>query len=147
MKNQSKIIDRIMKNDPNGLLNDSDEMDSLFTLKYVSKSIRTTTRKKAIYIARRKPCLDFHRFEHKFLQCEKDIKNGKKILVPYSKRPRIEADSFFTIRGLMLYVACFQQINNRTRLRIILWNKTESDLLLRSLKKILHEDGRSIISI
>ncbi len=68
---------------------------------------------------------------------------------------KIEQGDWFIVNGQKAYVAEFSEERNHGfdkndyRLRVIYDNRTESDLLLRSLQKALYEDdaGRRIVSL
>ena len=139
-----KTVDDILENDILGLL-DKDG-DDIFTL----KNIPQTTKEMPSYIARRKPCDDFDKFEHLFKQCHFDLSTGKRKLRPFAKEQQISTGDFFILRGIMVFVAHVgdrERLKNRTnaRLRCIFENGTESDMLLRSLSTALYRsDGHRI---
>ncbi|MBS7824453.1 GIY-YIG nuclease family protein [Wohlfahrtiimonas chitiniclastica] len=101
----------------------------------------------------RKVCLDFSIFKELFLQVEKDLELGARITRPFGKDASIEIGDWFILNGQMVYVAeigkYFKASNgeNDARLRAIYSNGTESNLLMRSLKKVLNDDvsGRRIL--
>lgn len=106
-------------------------------------------------MAVRKVCLDFSIFKELFLQVEKDLELGARITRPFGKDASIEAGDWFILNGQMVYVAevgkYFKAPNgeNDARLRAIYSNGTESNLLMRSLKKVLNDDvsGRRILVV
>lgn len=104
-------------------------------------------------IATRKVCLDFPIFNEVFIQVEKDLKQGLRLTKPFGKDASIQLNDLFILEGQIVYVAeigdFFKAPNgeNDARMRVIYSNGTESNLLMRSLKKALHDDiaGRRIL--
>lgn len=108
------------------------------------------------YIANREPCEDFEQFAPLFEQVKNDLKEGIRQTRPFNKqsgiRLKIEQGDFFIIGGQTAYIAeigeDFKIKNGDTdsRLRVIFDNKTESDMLSRSLQRALYRDdaGRRI---
>ncbi|GAA5001459.1 GIY-YIG nuclease family protein [Acinetobacter puyangensis] len=103
--------------------------------------------------ATRKACADFDVFKGIFDQISKELENGLRITKPFGKDASIELHDWFIVDGQIVYVAeigeYFKAPNgeNDARLRTIYSNGTESNLLMRSLKKALNEDvaGRRIL--
>lgn len=100
-------------------------------------------------IANRTPCADFERFKPLFEEAEAGLKVGTWHVKPFIKNASIELGDFFIIGGQVAYVA---EVNEGTktkdgrdnpRLRVIFDNRTESDLLLRSLSRSLYPDGNT----
>lgn len=136
-----ETVDDIFNDDDFDIL--KDETD-IFTLKNVSKSIKMPD-----YRGKHKPCKDFSKFEKKFVDCQQDIKNGKRSLSPFTKEQLIEEGMFFVLKGVLLYidnVGEFKLVNGKkqSRLRVIYENATESDILNRSLARALYRDGRRV---
>lgn len=108
-------------------------------------------------IARREPCLDFEEFAPLFEQIRIDLKNKTRKTIPYDDFAKIRQGDLFILNGLMAYVAHKGEefISNAdhghtdARLRVIYDNKTESNLLMRSLQRALSQDdtSRRIIKI
>ena len=71
---QKKIstLGDIIEDDSLGLLNDDPE--NIFSLKHVKSY---SERKNADFVARRKPCKDFHKYEPLFKKIHNDIKKFK----------------------------------------------------------------------
>src|SRR5690606_9842978 len=103
--------------------------------------------------ATRKACLDFTVFKELFSQIEEDLESGLRITKPFGKDASIELNDLFILDGQIVFVAAvgdyFKASNgeNDARLRAIYSNGTESNLLMRSLKKALNTDkaGRRIL--
>ena len=118
-------------------------------------------KKVAEEIANRTPCEDFDKFKPLFDKAQSDLKHGlveAKLLKDQKDRDymaKIEQGDWFIVNGQKAYVAEFSKERNHGfdkndyRLRVIYDNRTESDLLLRSLQKALYEDesGRRIVSL
>lgn len=131
-------IDDIFNDDDLGLFDNDTE--SIFNLKYVKKQSNI-----ADYIATRKPCKEFEKFENKFIQCQKDLASGKRKILPFKDEPQIEKGFFFVLKGVLVYIAEVGEGGRMdARLRCIYENGTESDLLLISLAAELYRDGRRI---
>lgn len=140
---QPESIDDILADDDLNLLGKKPE-DSIFDVRHIPD-----VKELPDYVAQRKPCRDFSRFEPLFKQCHLDLQSGKRILRPFVNEQQIETGEFFILRGVMVYVADMgekekknQKVN--ARLRCIFENGTEGDLLLRSLARNLYKDGRRI---
>ena len=137
-----KSIEDIFKDDDSGLLDDDEE--DIFTLKHISKEINMPD-----YIGKHKPCRDFEKFESLFVQCQQEIKEGKRTLSQFEKEQAIDEGMFFVLKGVLVYIAEvgeFEYVNGkrRARLRCIYDNGTESDILNRSLARALYRDGRRV---
>lgn len=105
--------------------------------------------------ATRKVCSDFAVFKEFFAQIEKDLELGARITKPFGRDASIQLNDLFILDGQIVFVAevgeYFKAPNgeNDARLRAIYSNGTESNLLMRSLKKALNEDaaGRRILVV
>ncbi|UGQ29063.1 GIY-YIG nuclease family protein [Acinetobacter calcoaceticus] len=124
--------------------------DSILVLQHV----RTQKERAASeLIATRKICPDFSIFKEVFNQVEKDLEQGLRFTKPFGKDASIQLNDLFILDGQIVYVAeigeYFKAPNgqNDARLRVIYSNGTESNLLMRSLKKALYDDiaGRRIL--
>jgi len=141
-----KTIDDILHDDDFGLL---DADDSIYTLKHVSSA---DDRTKTDFVARRKPCKDFSKYEALFKQCQKDLKEGNRRFVKFSEDD-IKEGSFFVVDGMLAYVSEVYEISKDKhskldgRIRCIFENGTESNLLFRSLGKALYKNGQSITQL
>lgn len=135
-------INDIFENDDLGILDDAS--DSIFNIRHIKKETTMPD-----YVAKRKACKDFAKFEHLFKQCQSDIASEKRKLSPFAKEQQIDKGLFFVLKGILLYVADIGErevIDGRTnaRLRCIFENGTESDMLLRSLAAELYKNGRRV---
>jgi len=131
----------LLASDDLGLLDD--EVD-LHTLTHVPK-VQASPEK----VAQRKPCEDFESFKPIFDRCHADLRAGRRKLVQFRNPRHIEAGRFFTMAGVLVFVAELGELektesgrNGRTR--CIFDNGTEADLLLRSLARQLYDGGRLV---
>lgn len=140
---KANSLNDILNSDPLGLLSGDEE--SIFTIKNVPEKKTTMPN----YIARRKKCKDFDLYEPLLIQCQNELRAGKRKVIPFKNEQDIEQGSFFVLKGVLLYVA---EIGRRkiekgkvnARLRCIFENGTESDMLLRSLSAELYKHGRRV---
>lgn len=132
-------IDDILNDDVFGLLGDAD--DDIFTLKHIPKE-----REQTDFVAQRKPCKKFEKYEQMFKDVQNDLKSGKRKLVKFNEK-HFENGNFFILKGVLAYLEKIDKpqkdkhnkLDGRTR--IIFENGTESNMLLRSFGKGLYEDG------
>ena len=132
------------EDDPFGLLSDSFDNEDIFTLKNVSKELEMPD-----YIASRKVCEDFFKYEELFKNLQKDLQNKLRKIEDFKGERFIQKGLFFVLKGVVGYVADvgkLQKQNNKinARLHCIFENGTQSDMLLRSLSAELYKDGQVI---
>lgn len=140
---EANSLNDILSSDPLGLLSGDEE--SIFTIKNVPEKKTTMPD----YVARRKKCKDFKLYEPLLVQCQNELRAGKRKIIPFRNEQDIEQGAFFVLKGVLLYVA---EIGKRkaekgkvnARLRCIFENGTESDMLLRSLSAELYKHGRRV---
>lgn len=146
-KEYQTLEDVFSDNDDMGLLDDSDDAESIFTMKHI-KAITLPD-----YISRRKPCKDFKKFQEKFKTCQKELSSGQRQILPFKNGNRIDAGQFFILGGVLLLVDKIGELtydkngdlNGRTR--CIFENGLESDMRLRSLSSGLYKDGRRVTEL
>lgn len=98
-------------------------------------------------IANRIPCGDFERFSELFAEAKDGLKTGEWFTKPFAKDASIQVGDFYIIGGQIAYVAAMNSGNttkdgrDNPRLRVVFDNRTEADLLLRSLSRSLYPDG------
>jgi len=132
-------IDDILNNDVYGLLGETE--DDIFTLKHIPKE-----REQTDFVAQRKPCKDFGKYEVLFKEVQNDLKSGKRKFVKFNEK-YFEDGNFFILKGVLAYLEKIQDLKKDkfnkldSRTRIIFENGTESNMLLRSFGKGLYEDG------
>lgn len=103
--------------------------------------------KAAEEVANRTPCTDFDSFKLLFEEAGAGLKSGAWLTKPFIKNASVELGDFFIIGGQIAYVAelkagaITKDGRDNPRLRVIFDNRTESNLLLRSLSRSLYPDG------
>lgn len=147
VKKEFNSLDDILNDDSMSLLDSEDE--SLFQLKHVKSQ---KDRENTDFVAKRKPCKDFSNYEDIFKDVQLDLKSGKRKLVDF-KQQNLRVGSFYVNNGILFYI---EKINitkkehykpNGTRVRedgrtrCIFENGTESNMLKRSVEKILYANG------
>lgn len=144
-KKKITSINDIWNDDDLGLLDDEEE--NIFQLKNISQ---LKDREVPDYVARRKPCKDFEKFEPMFDKCQKELASGRRKLLKFTRNQKIQKDSFFVLDGVLFFIANTEKfyknkhgkINGRQR--CIFENGTESNMLLRSLIQRLYESGHTV---
>lgn len=96
------------------------------------------------FVADRRPCPDFERFEPLFERIRKAVEEGARKPQPF-RQERVELGEFFVLKGQLVHVADLRDEHRRNgkpdaRLRVIFDNGTESNLLMSSLVRRLYED-------
>ncbi len=102
-------------------------------------------------VAQRKPCEDFDDFRADFEAVQADIESGRQTTEQFktSHRTQIKNHDWFILDGHKALVAEVGQWftaehgERDRRLRVIFGNGTESDLLIRSLRRALNKDDNS----
>ena len=132
--------------------------DNVTTMKHVRTAAqRNAERTSPEEVAQRKPCEDFDQFRGEFDAVQADIETGRQKTELYrtSTRTRIAKGDWFIVDGHKALVAeagkwfmpepnkPAQKVERDRRLRVIFDNGTESDLLLRSLRRALQKDEAS----
>lgn len=96
------------------------------------------------FVADRRPCPDFERFEPLFEDIRKFVEEGARKPQPF-RQERVDLGEFFVLKGQLVHVADLRDEHRRNgkpdaRLRVIFDNGTESNLLMSSLVRRLYED-------
>ncbi len=143
-------LDDIFNSDSLGTLND--DAEGLFEFKHTPKDY---DRAAADFVAKRKPCKDFDKYEGEFKSVQKDLSNSKRKLVQF-KQANLQPGDYYVHNGVLLYLESvdiqggIQDFNsgNRSRVdgrtRCIFENGTESNMLYRSLYKALLANGKTV---
>ena len=140
--------------DENELLAELAEVGETATSITELRHVRSSTEKRAAEeIANRQPCIDFARFEPLFREVQKQLNAGLIETRRFERKSEIEKGRFYIVGGQKAYVADMgEPITNEhgnidARLRVVFDNRTESNMLMRSLQKALQQDpaGRRII--
>lgn len=143
-------LNDILSDDIFGLLEDDSE--GLFDFKHIKNP---DERASADFVARRKHCKDFDRYEPIFKDVQRDLADSKRKLMPF-KQEILKAGDFFVYNGVLLYLEKVdfeegvQQFRSGSRYRkdgrtrVIFENGTESNMLYRSLYKALLANGKAV---
>ena len=149
-KMEINSLEDIFADDSFGLLEDGPE--DIFNLKHVKK---IDERAAADFVAKRKPCKDFSKYEPMFKELQLDLASRKRKFIPF-KEDNIEAGQFYVTNGILLYLESIdiettektlpdgKRIRKDGRIRAIFENGTESNMLYRSLAKTLYANGKVI---
>lgn len=137
-----KSINDIFNNDSFNIFDDIN--DNIFDVESLPK--RTTM---PDYIASRKICKEFEKYEELLKQCQRDLREGRRKLIKFKNGQQVEEGHFFVLKGVLLYVdkvgkTIVENGVKNARLRCIFENGTESDMLMRSLGAELYKDGRRV---
>ena len=101
------------------------------------------------YVASRKPCKDFEKYEHLFKDCQEDLRTAKRKVVKFQNEQQIKKGYYFILKGVLLYVKNVGETIKSSgkvnaRLELIFENGTQSDMLLRSLSAELYKHGKRV---
>lgn len=147
-------IDEVLDVDPLGLLgdiNNADEMD-IFDLKNLPLKSRVSTD----FMAKRKPCQDFKKYEKSLITVQKEIKENKRKLTRFTdKGEALVEGNYYILGGILLYLEVIyfdseEKSKSKSghkkdgRTRCIFENGTESNMLYRSLAKALYRGGKIV---
>lgn len=175
-RSDSKLIENqaIYSADVHGLLHSTgksnqskemsfDEILDSFNLNEEEKSIfdlhpsvkKAIDRDEADFIAKRKPCKDFSKYESKFKKVQNDIRSGKRKLLD-AKISHLKEGGFYFYNGVLFFVESIEisqknavtpegkHIYENGRTRCIFENGTEAALLKRSVEKLLYLNGKTV---
>lgn len=143
-------LDDILNNDSLGLLNDKSE--GLFDFKHIKSE---DERASADFVARRKPCRDFEKYEPVFKEVQKDLSMKDRSLIAFKEENLREGD-FYVHNGVLLLLEKVEfeegiqefksgsRVRKDGRTRVIFENGTESNMLYRSLYKSLLANGKAV---
>lgn len=152
---EKQTIDDVLNDDDLGLL-DSDKDLDIFKFKYTP---RPEERAEADFVAQRKPLKEkeFEKYELMFQKVHKEIKEGKRKILPFTNiEKNLHVGDFYLMDGLLLYLESAnlkkeeweQKSGNRVRVegrtRTIFENGTYSNMLYRSLGKQIQKNGKLI---
>ena len=129
-----------------------DDTEGLFDFKHIKKP---TERVESDFVARRKPCADFEQYEARFKAVQADLKQNKRTIVPF-KQDNLREGAFYLHNGLLFFIEKIEishkehyradgtRVRTDGRTRCIFENGTESNMLKRSVEKILYANGQAI---
>ena len=143
-------IDDLLSDDLLGILDTDTE--GLFDFKHTPKDYE---RAQADFVARRKPCKDFDKYEHLFIEVQKDLAAGKRKLIDF-KQGNLKEGAYYVHNGILFYLEEINisktehyrddgtRVREDGRTRCVFENGTESNMLKRSVEKILYANGRVV---
>lgn len=140
-----KELDAIL-DDP--LLDVSAEEASLFD--FPQDMCRVIRKRKADYVAQRKPCQNFEIYKDRFTKVHHELKEGKRSLVKINKTSTLVAGRYYIVSGQMLLLEKIGELRRSSnflpdaRTRCIYENGTESDILLQTLRKNIVGEGYAV---
>lgn len=149
-KKELNSIEDILFDDSLDIL-DGDDAD-LFNFKHTPQE---DSRASADFVAKRKPCKDFDKYEADFKAVQQDLASGKRKLIPFKQENLREGD-FYVHNGVLLYLEHVdfeeevlefnsgKRVRKDGRTRTIFENGTESKMLYRSLYKIILANGKAV---
>lgn len=152
---EKQTIDDILNDDDLGLLDADKDLD-IFKFKHTP---RPEDRAEADFVAQRKPMKEkeFEKYEVMFQKVHKEIKEGKRKILPFTNiEKNLHVGDFYLMDGLLLYLESAnlkkeeweQKSGNRVRVegrtRTIFENATFSNMLYRSLGKQIQKNGKLI---
>ena len=129
-----------------------DDYEGLFDLKHITPQ---DDRASADFVARRKPCKEFGKYESLFKEVQKDLSNGKRKLI-YFKLGNLREGAFYVHNGILFliekidiaqkehYNSDGKRVREDGRTQCIFENGTESNMLKRSVEKILYANGQVV---
>jgi hypothetical protein len=142
-------IDDIFNDDAFDLLDDDSD---LFDFKHTPKDYERTA---TDFVARRKPCKDFDKYEILFKDIQKDLSDGKRKLVDF-KEDNLREGDFYVHNGVLMLLeninitqeeqtySSGKRLRKDGRTRCVFENGTESNMLYRSAAKILYANGKVV---
>lgn len=145
---QPQSIDDLLQDKflANLLNNDGDS--GIFTLKHVPHS---SERQETDFVARRKPCKNFAKYEPLFKQCQQELKTGGRKLIRFNES-NLTDKTFFIINGILGYLETIHDLTKDKNSKLdgrtycVFENGTESNMLFRSLGKMLYDNGQIVSS-
>lgn len=149
---QINTLDDILNDDLLGLLGDDET--GLFNLVHV-KSLEEKDRAETDFVARRRPCSDFVKYEALFKEVQKDLSTNKRKIIDF-KLDNLREGSYYIHNGILFLVEKINithkehykpdgtRVREDGRTRCIFENGTESNMLKRSVEKILYANGKAV---
>lgn len=147
-------FDDILATDVFNLLNtDTEEQLGLFELSDTLREYRD--RDKTDFVAKRRPCKNFEKYEDLFKKVHEDLRLGRRKMIEF-KAGSQQAGAFYVHKGVLFFLESFEKTRedsykeDGTRVRYdgrthcVFENGTESNLMWRSVEKMLYDEGRAI---
>lgn len=145
-----KSIDDIFNDDSLGIFDD--DAADIFNFKHTPRELQ---RAESDFVARRKPCKDFDAYEHLFKAIQADLSTGRRTLVEF-KQGNLREGTYYVHNGILFlleqinitqkehYKPDGTRVREDGRTRCIFENGTESNMLKRSVEKILYANGKVV---
>jgi len=145
-------VDDIFGDDSLGIFDDDEGDLDLFKFKHTPKEYE---RASADFVARRKPCKDFDKYKPLFTAVQNDLAKGKRKLVEF-KLDNLREGAYYVHAGVLFLLEKIEiskpdhykpdgtRVREDGRTRCIFENGTESNLLKRSVEKILYINGKVV---
>jgi hypothetical protein len=142
-------IDDIFNDDTFDLLDDDTD---LFDFKHTPKP---DERASTDFVARRKPCKNFGVYQPLLIAVQKDLADGKRKLVDF-KMGNLREGTYYVHNGVLFllekidisrkehYKEDGTRVREDGRTRCVFENGTESNMLKRSVEKILYDNGQVV---
>ncbi|SDX74245.1 GIY-YIG nuclease family protein [Flavobacterium degerlachei] len=142
-------IDDIFNDDSFDLLEDDTD---LFDFKHTPK---TEERMATDFVAKRKPVKDFDKYESLFKEIQSDLATGKRKLVDF-KMGNLREETYYVHNGVLFlleeinidrkdhYKKDGTRVREDGRTKCIFENGTHSNMLKRSVEKILYANGKVV---
>lgn len=146
---QIESIDDIFADDTFDLLDDDTD---LFDFKHTPKD---QERAATDFVARRKPIKKFDEYERLFKEIQTDLANGKRKLVDFNQG-NLREGAYYVHNGVLFllekinitkkehYKEDGTRVREDGRTRCVFENGTESNMLKRSVEKILYANGKVV---
>ncbi len=137
---QDKFLANILDADSSAL--------GIFDLKHVKHSLE---RQATDFVARRKVCKNFAKYEPLFKQCQTELKSGARKLIKFNEQS-LAPNTYFIINGVLGYLeTVYDLVKDKNskfdgRIYCVFENGTESNMLFRSLGKMLYDNGQIVSS-
>jgi len=143
-------LDDILGDDSLDILGGDSE--GLFSFKHTPKDYE---RANADFVARRKSCKDFEKYEPIFKEIQSDLANGARKLIEF-KEDNLREGDFYVHNGVLLLLekvnisqaeqtySSGKRVRKDGRTKCVFENGTISNMLYRSLAKILYVNGRVV---
>lgn len=155
VKVEKKTLDDVIKEDDLGLLNTDGDI-SIFEFKHIHKKDK---RSETDFVAQRKPMVDeaFKNYESMFQKVHEELRQGKRRLMKFENiEKNLQVGNFYLLDGLLLYLESaeieteIRNLKSGNRVRTdgrtvtIFENGTKSNMLFRSLGKLIQKNGKLI---
>lgn len=152
---ETQTLDEIFEEDHLGLL-DNDADQSIYQFKHTPKR---DLRAETDFVAQRTAITDadFAPYESRFAQVHKELKAGLRKFLPFDNMEKnLQVDNFYLLDGMLLYLedgdleTKFNDLKSGGRERMdgrtltIFENATKSNMLYRSLGKVLYKSGKIV---